>query len=1216
MATENPFKQFRTDTTTGSPTNPGSDEVNPFSQFRDMQSPDDMMLGNNTANTAEDNDQEELKDNPFQYLDGLDSRNFTEANYAEVEERGGLPEPKLNMYSDIDVDGGFMGLSNPFGQERKDAFEKALNRYRLYANHPDATRSVLGELMYKGTIVPLPNQGLFTGDMGVSLGQKLALGVRNTPSVILEAGASLVDVAANALENQIPLGAVQFFDENGDFDPKYISGEEVAKRREEDPNYLTLTPVAQSAFADVPKGDGIIDTIAVEGPSMVTGFGAGLKIASTVPLLGKSKIFRFLGGEAGMTAGTSSEVDTLLIGENAMLSGLQEDIPIFRGIEAEPGSAEYNKVLAARTNILMDAIMLGGTIDTAAKGIKGGTVLAYNLVAGPILDLVSPTAKQARLTEQILDRLAGVTGDPVRDDAARREIISLIEENKDVLIEVPPEMGKNIEYATSTMDALERALADNDDELAMRILNDARSLQKGALNTPELSTLPNVANKPKAEAVNVLEQTEEALGGSDAIQESASGLRASGKAEVDALTGEVDRLSAELESLGEDLAARLRDDPELGAQIDALERASGISIYKGPEQSSTEIVSNVRAAYESMTATKDELFNAVEGGVVEADTLINVMDGLGPDDALDASISAMPGTTQIRELIRVTRKIPVEELDAAGKPVLNKDGKPVTRLETDAERSDRVAEYISENGLDYGRLYKDIRPLTSQAANDLFAGTGAEKAAGRKLRMFVQEIDGRFLDDVANSGDEAVADAATEALDYYRTQYAPFFRDGTGGQIAELYESTVGRSSANMRQEGIEIGSINFKSKAREVVEGALQDSQFELGNQIIDIVARPEGGSDVGLVTDYFIANALKKLSGRIDEAVASGKGLDSVNYTDIRNALEGYKGLLQGREEFADQVTRLDTLVDNLKTGKLQGNELQTELITAKEAAEEAKVRILDNELGVFFKKQGIDAPNAYESFRQLLTSPQSADTLQSLVDRAKASDNPVVLEGMQAAYMRFMRSPGGFIGTASESGGARNILVRNQQLAEDQIKPILEYGDIIFQDRPEIMEATTAILREAGLVSKSQATRSIRVGSDTAFNKEAIEAVNRFVMFTMGPLTRGGARLRAGAAGAINKFVDPTEANRMLDELYSNPDEFVRVAKIVTDQKSPPNPEKAKALRIFLIRSQIYSEDNAPSETDLLTALSDAEFAFRDVRNKTRDAVDNQMNQILSP
>ena len=419
-----------------------------------------------------------------------------------------------------------------------------------------------------------------------------------------------------------------------------------------------------------------------------------------------------------------------------------------------------------------------------------------------------------------------------------------------------------------------------------------------------------------------------------------------------------------------------------------------------------------------------------------------------------------------------------------------------------------------------------------------------------------------------------------------------------------------------MAQEGVEIGSTTFKRDSRKIIEGALQDSEFEFGNQIIDIVARPEGGSNVGLVTDYIVANAMKKLSGRIDEAVASGKGLDSVDYTDIRNALEGYKGLLQGRDEFADQVTRLDTLVENLKTGKLQGNELQAQLGAAKEAAEEAKVRILDNELGVFFKAQGIDAPNAYESFRKLLTNPQSADTLKSLVDRAKASDNPMVLEGMQAAYMRFMRSPGGFIGTASESGGARNILVRNQQLAEDQIKPILEYGEIIFQDRPEIMEATNAILREAGLVSKSQATRSIRVGSDTAFNKEAIEAVNRFVMFTMGPLTRGGARLRAGAAGVINRVVDPTEANRMLDELYSNPDEFIRVAKIVTDNKKPVDPEKAKALRIFLIRSQIYSEDNAPSEADLLTALSDAEFTFREIRNKTNNAIDNQMNQILSP
>ena len=103
-----------------------------------------------------------LEDNPFQIVDKMVSENL----FGEAVE---LPSPTSSMYSD--VEGGAFSLS-----DRAEVGKKINDRYKMYLEHPDASRDFAGNLLYKGEIVPTPNVGFFTGDGGVGVDSKVGYG--------------------------------------------------------------------------------------------------------------------------------------------------------------------------------------------------------------------------------------------------------------------------------------------------------------------------------------------------------------------------------------------------------------------------------------------------------------------------------------------------------------------------------------------------------------------------------------------------------------------------------------------------------------------------------------------------------------------------------------------------------------------------------------------------------------------------------------------------------------------------------------------------------------------------------------------------------------------------------------------------------------------------------------------------------------------------------
>lgn len=1134
------------------------------------------------------------EDNPFQFLD---------QNLDLMGEAIDLPVPNTQMYSDIKGD--------TFSYTDKERVrKKAEDRYEMYVNHPDATKDAFGNILYKGDIVPKPDVGLFSGDATVPLTSKMGYGLKRAGKNILELGAAGLEALRASVQENI--GAIQVFDTEGKFSPDLLNPTELDQYYAQNPEAgvfggrrLDAVEGVQDNIADVNTGDSLTDDIVIEATGLFTGGGAGVKAVSWLPKLTKSKfvnnIGRMLGFEVGATAGLSSDVDTLVVGGKSMLNELtggkfHEAMPFLKGIDAPPESEEYQKVLGARFNIMADAMAIMGPAEAAVRGLTGAGVLAWSMTGGPLFAALKKNTAQEMIVRDILDEFAGVTGDPVADKEARERILKLVEDNKDVFIDIPPEMGGTIEYTTDTMSAILRALENDDTAAARKLYTTAQGLLKKQVQqgrgSPELI---EKVSTPGRTLEDTLSQSEEVFGGTDAINRSGDEFVATGQKVIDEAEGVVTDLTGQLDALNNQVGTLLREDPTFGQKIQQIEDIVQFDIYAGRNQASDEIVTNLRQAFEEMTEQKNNMYRAIQGGDVNVDGLINILQDLNPSQISAAREQLKPGTMFARLL---------DEFQPKGKKEIKDPAKFKARIE----------KFVADEGLDFEKLYTEIRPTVSQNASDMFDQNN--NAAGRVLRQFVEYIDTKALDDLIESGDQEVADAAMAAKEYYMKSYAPFWKDGMAlEEVGKIHTRTVGRTSEEMAKEGLEIQPKNFKKLSRQQIEGALSDTNREAGENIVGLLGQ---GGNANLVTDYIIGDVMGKLSTR----VTGSTKIPDIDTSDVINSLQEYGTLI--RQNFPEQATRIDGLLEKLRSSSLTREQLQTEIKLAQDASQAAKDKIYSDELAAFFQPGGKGKINGYEAFREILRNPQSArkmpgteefeGPLVDLINTAKESGNPVLMDGMRAAYSRFLKDK--LLAATEELGGNRMLRTGVNAKIRDELDNTILYGKAIFQDQPALINGLEELLKETGIVTRAKAAKAIGAGSDTYANQQAQmarQALDKSVTLTLGVLSRAGARIRAGGAGVIAKAFNPKAVAAVTDVMFAYPDEFLRVAKKVTIKDNKVSTAGMEALKTFALRAGIYNEDNEPSDAELLELIMDTERMFREGRDAVQQTGEALMEGV---
>ncbi len=1096
-----------------------------------------QIRAENNSGKREKETPEPPKENPFQFLDENTDLMGTETK---------LPDPISGMYEDLErPEGGkFIG-----GEQ----FEKAKARYDFYKNHPDSKRTLSGRVVYNNKVVPYPEQSMM-GNMKVKAGQLVGLGARNLGVNLLESGEVITDAV-------------------GITDPE--------------------TTYVKDNFAKLDTGGDLGDSLLVEGVGLVGGGGVAAKGVSTlIGKIGKLKDFKYgniikniagaIGFDVGVASTANSDASTLLVGSNSMMEDIFGYQPeIFSGVDVDSDDPKSKQEMAKRMNILMDGLSMAGVVTAGVQGALFAGKTVYNVLFKGWADMASTGVREEEYVRSILDTLTGVGDDPASIEAARTTIVKLIEDNKDLYVDLPPELAAKVQTTVDTMTALERALANGDDDAARNIVMKAQNLKKGVIQSVDGDNQTAInAARPTEELDRVLTEAEGNLGGGEAIDQTNKALQDQGLAEVDDAALGVVKAEESLANLNETIVRELTEDPSIIGRVTDLEKKTGFDVGSVRENSADEIVANLSKASEEMDTIKNDLFNQIEGGAVDYDSLIDTLQSLKPQQ-LDSAASAMPGDDLFGTLLEQTKL-----------QTKNVDGQVIT--ETVEEMQERFASWATKSGLDFGKLFTEIRPSLVDSINRLEFGSSAEKGAAKTLIKFKKWIDEDAVKFVRNGefkispkgavvtdtpGDKELVEAVDEAMDYFKNQWAPFWDDGsTLQQIGSLRRQTVARGKQGPK----------FEDEARQAVKGTINDDNRSVAANMVKLLERPEAGESAPLVTDYIIGDVLSTLSSRLDTTEKlSDLGLDAV-----RQGLSRYSTLL--RQNFGQEADRLDALVNRLSDTKLTKEQLQKEIIQAQRVADEAQDRIFNRELNGFFTAQGIKNPNGYNTLEKIFNNQQSADRITQLM--ARAEGDPIIEAGMQAAYTRWFRN--NFLGTTTSTAGDRTMKLGAQTLNEEGVKNAFDYADIVFKNKPEFVSALDTLLKEAGLVQRSRAAKAIPTGSGTAELTEQIANLNRGITTFVGVLSRLGARLRAGGSAILQQRFNKQNYFNMVDKLMSDPDEFVKVAQRVISKDKKIDTGSLFQMAIY---AGVYREDDKEARANFEEMMQEIDLGFQEARDE---------------
>ena len=1096
---------------------------------------------------------------------------------------GTLPKPNRSMYD---------------GFPATDAGRAAATAlYQAYAEAGDDDG--LG-VVYQGVLVPPPDLSSFMAP-DLDFDETVSLGIYQGGKNILETFAAVSDYLA-AKGDAVANAAI---------DAANVIAENISSLGTI-PNVDLTTDavgVVNELLPDVAAGDGgIVDALLFEGTQLLTGGVLGGKSGDKV-VEGISRVSSKLGGtndarkistdllkyspkaantvkvlstEAGMAAALSPDIPTAFIGENAAI------YPLTEGITVDPDSPEYKKILANKANVLADALFAARTLQTGAKGVaKSAKVLYLFSGAATLTGVLSTASREKAFVNDVLNRLA-IASDPSASAdeilQIKRDLVKLIEDNDEVITMIDDD---KVKIGLSTLAAVQYALRNNDTETAKRIISTSQVIEQGALgnklNTGQLAT-------KQGEPARVLAQTSDemfdARGGQSAVDQTGDALKASAEAPVVKAADDVAKAENEITDFKTRITSEIQNDPFFGSKLEQLNEVDGVSIAINKADSSDAIFDKLVSASKQMNQKKNELFNKIKGGRLNIADTDGVQFGERLYDQLqtlnkkflDAGNPKKPGNAQLGELLAA-----VSEMDRA-----------------------EAIKFLS-NKVTFEDLYTKIRPNLADTLNAL------ERIGDIPSREAINSLAGlkKLIDDDAilyldETGQVKKLAAAQDAMDYYSNTYSQYWRDGG---ILQNVDTFANSSAGRLNQAGP-------RDIARQGVESGLLDVNRAQGEGILNVLIRSEGGQSVEDVVDYVIADAVSNISSQ------SGRALNEVDFTAISQALESRASLLDknpATKAAADQVRSFLRQIQRLN--KITP-ELQLKLDTATLKLEEAKKEAYNGALRRFFKDaEGNVNPNTTEVLNKYFKDPQAmgmvdgqlTGDLPELLSKIDAISDPVERElaqkGVEAAFSKFFKDR--FLILSKEMPNQRGVSDAKITQELEDFTDYLDKADLIFKNNPENAAGLETLLRLSGVQVGTRKATSGAGNSITADKAASIAAVNRLVTLTFGALSRIGARVRSGAVGFLGEKLDGAESARLAEQLLSNSEEFLKVARQVVPEGDVGMTQNQQELfYAWLVRSELYDDESEGGEQDFMMALAD----YLAQAENTKNNLSEQMGDML--
>ena len=944
-----------------------------------------------------------------------------------------------------------------------------------------------------------------------------------------------------------------------------------------------LSETVDKATPDVDTGSDLTDALVADGgPALAAAFAGGMlakdalsaalpvtKEAGTAVKLLTDAVKAMgiaLTSEVAATSTVGTNEGTIFMGDTAM-------IPLLDGVDL--GDSRADAVIEQRLNTLTEGLFLGSTIAGVATTAKGIGNFAVQMTVAPALTVLrGEPAIERRMYDEIMSKLVNITdaSSPEEIAAARREIARVVNENKDLTVRMMGDADANQTITLDTVTSLLRGIDDPEQ------YNRAVGIRAGQMNQGAMSPQLNAAlQRPKEELAAETEAYLRSVGGDTPGEQTATmggaadEFATQGRDYVDTLGGAVTKAQADYDKSVQDILDGYSNDLEFGQKVMDLESKTGTEIVTAAGNSLDNIKQNLETSYETMNNEKDVLYAAINGGQLDTDALLGPLDDLLQVESISKSGVAVKTNSPLSKLLGIARRRnDVEDVDAAGNQIF--------RTETDDERSIRVADEFSKNGIDFGYFYRTIRPELSQVAGNLYdAGI---PAAGQQVRDLVHFIDGPLVDSL-RSTDPDVAQAADAAMTYYRNEYAPIWRSqGKMQEFADLYDRTVGRTDATdltARLTGKRFAEKGYQEKRIPLTTGILQSGNPEEVRNLAEALNRSRPGS-ADDIADYMIFSAIENLS-----LASKTGGLENLDIGGMTASLRQYASSLN--EVFKPKADSINQFIGSLEAAAGNKAKLAQIVDDAATRAKVAKDEVMQSELRFFINDHpwsGMGTTsNPYEAFKQVFGSKEGTERISNLLDAANAlpaGRREAVVNGMETAYFKYMRD--NLFGAKMESSGTPAMKTGRVNKSNEELLNDLAIGRTLFADKPEVMETMTVLMETANFVERTKGATPIASMSPTAFNQEAMKSVQRSIYMTVGPLNRLGTQIRSLSGMVFDKMDATGKSKILMDRMFADPEYFMTLARRFGD--APDNDYYAKAFADYIARGDTRPIGQAAMDT----------------------------------
>ena len=871
----------------------------------------------------------------------------------------------------------------------------------------------------------------------------------------------------------------------------------------------------------IPKtssGGSTVDALTGEGAALATSFFSG-KILMDGAIKGGSKIlsrfmtplvktdsWRKLGQPViDQVAAPVTQMLKYAGPELGIAFGAETDmVTLISPFDVDPNSTDAEQVLAARMNIFVDSLLISGILETAAKSglklidfVNGASVGA---VAKSLLQ--SDSAKMISAMDNVLTDLAQVQASSTRQsvDESRKRLIEIIKNNQKLLIEEVAAGKPKNDLVLDVFSALEAGR-----DITPETLSRIQQIRSGIVTDPKnRGKLLAANNKVATKTQEILaDAADSALPANATMDDAVEGIVKSNENRLVAQQKRIFEAQENIKIADEEAINSILSDPTLSPVLSRLTKVSPSEVSALSVEKKREIARTLIDEAERMTKKKNDFFDAIpEGAAFDYD-----------------SFGAL-----IETLSKETDQFGTEGAEFLNKRLIATIKAAYTK--NSDEISPDLATELFESGVDFKRLYNDIRPAVSDLAEEAF--NNGRGAVGKRLREVVKFIDGQ-VEFVANNN-PAAKDTAEAAMNYYKNEFIPLWGDSPLDQFYKTFAET--------RQRNINPVKEVAQSQAQFV--NTLEGGAGEEVGQLVKVLEVSDEGVNSEAVQEYITARIFEDLYDDI-----ARNGLTNLDADQLSAGIKQYSDQIRGN--FDPLAMELDQLQARIIAAKDNGLEVSDVLKQAQEQFDLMKRDSFSKMIEGLVNKNvpGSASANVENKILTIMNSKDGADNIAKILE--ETNNNPIVVGGLKKLYLEELNRKAFSISAETTTGGPvasvakiRNILAENSDLAAT--------GNVILNNDPDLADILKTLLTTSANRAARLNSKALPASSGTPEIQQYQNAINTMVNVIVGPLNRIGTQARTGARLAAEKLDIANRYAIVMDAVVADSELAVKVIKIL--------------------------------------------------------------------